>query len=149
MFSSEDRDDKVETDLKIANRTINREIKTNDEDSRDACDLGNSEKLSIASIFNAILNTYEEDSGLASFLIVMQSMLEDNIALDSDNSCKMEYLYDMMDDYLNDDLKDYDITDKHTTPNCKEYNIEYSETKKAYYSSVTRNRVYFESKDEL
>jgi hypothetical protein len=89
MFASEDYDETVETELIIANRTITWEIETMDEDDEDdddfdfdeECDLSNSQMLGVASIYNSILGMYSSESQLTSFLITMQSMLEDNIDL--------------------------------------------------------------------
>jgi len=81
MFSSDEYDETVETELTIANRTIPWKITTMDEDEDLDCDLSNGQKLAVAAIFNSILDTYTNESELSAFLVVMQSMLEDNIDL--------------------------------------------------------------------
>ena len=88
----------VETELIIANRRISWEITTMEEEdaNENNCDLSNTQKLAVASTFNAILETYTNESQLALFLMTMQSMLEDNIDLsaEDDDTCSMIYLLD-------------------------------------------------------
>ncbi len=149
MFASEDYDEETETELIIANRSIPWTITTIDEDNINNidCDLSNSQMLSIASMFNSILNMYQ-GSQLTSFLITMQSMLEDNIALisDEDSICNMQHMLSLIEDELDGTSNP---TNTHIAPNCKEYNIDYSNSKQAYYSPDMIVRTYFGSRDEL
>ncbi len=156
MFASEDYDETVETELIIANRTITWEIETMDEededendfDFEDECDLSNSQMLGVASVYNSILGMYSSESQLTSFLITMQSMLEDNIDLagGDDDACSMAYLLEQIDDELDDGSNP---TNTHTTPSCKEYAVDYSEAKDGYYSPDMTVRTYFGSRDDL
>jgi hypothetical protein len=150
MFSSDEYDKTVETELIIANRRIPWEITTMNKNDDLNCDLSNSQKLAVASIFNGILDTYTSDTELAMFLITMQSMLEDNIDLEADDeeACNMRYLLDLISNHLEDELGDFD-TSIHIAPNCKEYNVEYSDAKGGYYSSNMTYKMYFGSRDDL
>ncbi len=149
MFASEDYEESVETELIIANRSIPWEIMTTDEDNTNNidCDLSNSQMLSIASMFNSILNMYQGNQ-LTSFLITMQSMLEDNIALisDEDSICNMQHMLNLIEDELDGTSNP---TNTHIAPNCKEYSVDYSSSKQAYYSPDMMVRTYFGSRDEL
>ena len=148
MFASENYNDDIETELIIANRSIPWKITTNESGVNNLnCDLSNSQMLSIAAMFNSILNMYQGNQ-LTSFLITMQSMLEDNINLinDEDSICNMQYMLNLIENELNGTSNP---TNTHIAPNCKEYNIDYSNSKEAHYSPDMVVRTYFGSRDEL
>jgi hypothetical protein len=95
-----------------------------------------------------IKDSYDEDENtLDDFLFTMESMIEDELGF-IDN-CSLEYLLDLTNSYLMDN-QDADIDESnHEAPNCKEYEIEYSESREGYTSPNLRVRTYFAAREAL
>jgi len=75
---------------------------------------------------------YEDESERLVMLYTLKNMVEDEIALWWDNINRLKYLLSLIEEYLNDENENW--WKIHTAPNCKTYEIAYSETLKAFYS---------------
>lgn len=159
MISSENYSGVVQTKLKIANRIIPWKITTaqtgiintgtNNTWSVTGFNLTPTEMLSVEAIFNSIIAMYSNPTQLHSFLLVMRSMLQDNIALAwNGNAENLRYLLYLIDQYIATHFNNQN-SNVHKAPNCKEYNIVYNTWDNTYFSPNTVKQTKFGSRDEL
>ena len=144
MSSAEDGTTETST-MTIANRTIEYKVTT----VGNTYDLDETQMLRIISIFNSLIETYQDDQAkLFDFLYTFKSMLEDEIALstDAEDRAGKEYLLDLVTNYLENEMNDNGL---HTAPNCKEYEVVYDSTMESYYSSTMRTKMYFATREAL
>lgn len=112
------------------------------------CMLTTSQKLLIREIFDLMKDTYDEkDTTLSDFLFTMQSMLEDNIGIN--NNCSLEYLLELTNEYIEDNIQQNIDESEHKAPNCKAYAIKYDDKKLGYTSKNLKKKVYFASREAL
>lgn len=113
------------------------------EEGEDLDELTTSTKLSLAIVFNTLLDLYEDDEWKQlEFMVIFKSMMKDVIDnLEDDNNLStseqrkllvLQYLYDITSDWIDDN--DYSDEDLHTAPNGKKYIIVYDEAKACYTS---------------
>ena len=122
------------TNLIIANRVLNRSITTeiDEENTYTEFWLSIREQKKVDRIFSALKTMYEDESERLVMLYTLKNMVEDEIALWWDNINRLKYLLSLIEEYLNDENENW--WKIHTAPNCKTYEIAYSETLKAFYS---------------
>jgi len=142
LISSTSHDTTVSSTLSIMGTTWSFSVTTKPSN----CVLSAWEKLVIQNIYQTLKANYNNDIyKLADFLYTFQSMVNDEIELT--NSCTLEYLLRLIEDDL---WFEWGIdTSNHIAPNCKEYNIWYEHTEKAYYSPNMRNRYYFINRESI
>lgn len=151
--SSNEYDTTVSTVFYIANQHATFYITTRstgyyEEPSGSGCNLNSAEKLIITDIFDMIKDSYDEnETTLANFLFTMESMIEDELGF-VDN-CSLEYLLDLTSAYIMDNQWENIEEGEHEAPNCKLYDIEYSDSKEWYTSPDLKKRTYFASRDAL
>lgn len=144
MSSAEDGTTETST-MTIANRTMPYKVTT----IGNTYDLDETQMLRIISIFNSLIETYQDDQAkLFDFLYTFKSMLEDEIALstDAEDRAGKEYLLELVKNYLENEMNDNGL---HTAPNCKEYEIVYDNDLESYYSSTMRTKAYYATREAL
>lgn len=141
LISSDEYDETVTSDISVAGITGSFSVTTKE----NACNLSRTQKLAITRIYELIKDEYDDTSSLLDdFLATFQSMLEDEVDITED--CTLEYLLEL----INDDLDNLDVdTSNHIAPNCKEYQISYDNSERAYYSPNMKNRYYFINRETL
>lgn len=134
MTSSPDYNTTTSTTLMIANRILTRSITTeiDEENTYTEYWLSIREQKKIDRIFAALKEMYTDESERLVMFYTMKSMIEDEIEIWWWNINRVKYLLDLIDNYLNGE--DGEWWKIHTAPNCKTYEIAYSEEKKAFYS---------------
>jgi len=151
MTSSPNYSGVVQSQLKIASKLIDWKI-TNIQSggiSTTGFNLTPAEMLAVQAIFNSILNMYTNPSQLQAFLLVMKSMLEDNIALAWNNNVdNLKYLLYLINNHLSGGFGNNN-PNLHIAPNCKEYLIVLETGSNTYYSPNTMKQTRFGSRDEL
>lgn len=127
-------------------------IVTQPEGYSDVCDLTISEKLRIYSVFKLLTDAYDNNSiKLESFLYTMKSMLKDRIA--NEEKCGYyDYLLDITDSYMMDEMNVGGYNDDqwvYVAPNCKQYEVQYDDSRQWYYSPDFVTIHYFISTETL
>jgi hypothetical protein len=93
---------------------------------------------------------YTNETQLKSFLLVMKSMLQDNIMLAGNTGVdNMKCLLYLVDQYLITHFGMGTDPNVHKTPSCKEYLIVHNTGDNTYYSPNTIKQTKFGSRDEL
>ena len=112
------------------------------------CNLSTGQKTAISDVFTMLKEAYSGSTQtMMDFVFTMQSMLQDDVTL-TDN-CSLQYLLDNVDSYIIDNIdQSVDVSD-HEAPNCKIYQIEYSDSKQGYTSTNLKKKIYFASRDAL
>jgi hypothetical protein len=106
------------------------------------------QRLIIENIFDMMKSTYNADQGtLSDFLFTIQSMLQDDVGLT--NNCSLEYLLNITDSYIMDNIGNNVDTADHKAPNCKIYTVNFDSQKSGYTSTNFKKKVYFASRDAL
>jgi len=159
MISSSEYDETVETKLTIANRLVPRKITTMSSgfsltgsliDSWACAIISSGDYLNAESILNSIVSMYTNPTQLQAFLLVMKSMLQDNIALAGNTWVdNMKCLLYLVDQYLITHFGMGTDPNVHKTPSCKEYLIVHNTEDNTYYSPNTIKKTKFGSRDEL
>lgn len=159
MVSSSGYNETVETKLIIANRVIPRKITTMSSgfsltgsliDSWSCAVISTWDYLNAQSVLTSIVSMYTNETQLKSFLLVMKSMLQDNIALAGNTWVdNMKCLLYLVDQYLITHFGMGTDPNVHKTPSCKEYLIVHNTGDNTYYSPNTIKQTKFGSRDEL
>lgn len=93
-------------------------------------------------------STYNADQGtLSDFLFTIQSMLQDDVGLT--NNCSLEYLLNITDSYIMDNIGDSVDTADHKAPNCKVYPISFDSVRSGYTSTSFKKKIYFANRETL
>ncbi len=159
MVSSSGYNETVETKLIIANRVIPRKITTMSSgfsltgsliDSWSCAVISTWDYLNAQSVLTSIVSMYTNETQLKSFLLVMKSMLQDNIMLAGNTGVdNMKCLLYLVDQYLITHFGMGTDPNVHKTPSCKEYLIVHNTGDNTYYSPNTIKQTKFGSRDEL
>lgn len=159
MVSSSGYNETVETKLIIANRVIPRKITTMNSgfsltgsliDSWSCAVISTWDYLNAQSVLTSIVSMYTNETQLKSFLLVMKSMLQDNIMLAGNTGVdNMKCLLYLVDQYLITHFGMGTDPNVHKTPSCKEYLIVHNTGDNTYYSPNTIKQTKFGSRDEL
>jgi hypothetical protein len=159
MLSSSGYNETVETRLIVANRIVPRKITTAQSgynttwaiiDSGACALISTGDRLNAQSILNSIVGMYTDQTQLKSFLLVMKSMLQDNVALVGETwANKMKCFLFLVDQYLVTNFGVSQDPNIHKAPNCKEYTIVHNTGDNTYYSPNTIKKTKFGSRDEL
>ncbi|MFA5747875.1 MAG: right-handed parallel beta-helix repeat-containing protein [Candidatus Absconditabacterales bacterium] len=162
LISSDEYETSVTSTLSIGSRSARFKITTKSENGTssdntdceddDSCDLTNSKKLQIISIFNTLKNIYSDSTKQNEFVALLKTKLQENIdyyqaQIDNDSNSSsvdtlrvqaLQYLYDLADNYLGNTNTIYGYTNtdpkKHVAPNGKVYTITYNSSTKLYTS---------------
>ena len=99
MKSSTMYDRTVSSSLTVANRVLDFEITTKQSSSDTSCTLSDTDKSTIQTIFDSLIQNYSGDNNkFDEFLYTMQSMLADTI--DFTNDCNLQYLQNLINSEL-------------------------------------------------
>jgi len=125
-------------------------------------DLSNTERLQIIAIFEALRDVYDgvkQDEFFSSFMVMLQSKIDDLGTSTSDNSKRdaLQYLYDLADQYDGNwgtNTTDIAGTSRiingiYTAPNGKKYRITYDSVKKQFTSTNFITPKYYPTLDVL
>jgi len=163
LTSSSDYDDSVESELFIWSASSVFMVTTM---ADDGYQLTTSEKLQLIVILNVLKDYYKDDPIKQSqFLNTFKTMLKDKIdimksdiddwnealnALDVRRVALLEYLYDRVNDSIDDEWdSDSNGWDIYTAPNGKEYTILFDDDRQAYTSNNFMIKKYFANLDTM
>ena len=145
--SRDEYDATVASLLTIANRTLEFIVTTKQEWDT-SCTLADTDKTTIQSIFDSLVQNYSGDANkFDEFLYTMQSMLTDEI--DFTNDCNLQYLKDLISGTINGTMSWGINTGTYMAPNCKEYAVNFDSTKIAYTSPSFKILTFFANRDAL
>lgn len=142
LVSSDKYDTTVTSDITVLGHTGTFSVTT----KKSECSLTVAEKLTIENIYAELKDEYNGNMSLFSeFLNTFQSMVEDEDEISP--NCALEYLLSLIEDEFT--VGEGIDTSIHICPNCKQYNIAYDYTQRAYYSPDMANRYYFINRESL
>lgn len=141
LVSSDQYDEMVSSTVSVAGLTWVFNVTTKNW----ACDLTRTQQLAITRVYGLLKDQYDGNTSLLNdFLATFQGILGDETDISED--CSLGYLLQL----INDDLDGFAIdTSNHIAPNCKEYQISYNDSERAYYSPMMKNRYYFINRETL
>ena len=150
LISSDEYDDLVSSTITIGwfsttyRVTTQSESSTTEDDNGISTNLSNTEKLQIASIFLTLKDLYTSETTRTTFFTTLkntiQTRIDDLDDTDTDDQHKidaLQYLYDLIDNYLwgtSDDNTVISDANMYVAPNGRVYRVTYDSTKKTYTS---------------